>query len=195
MLPSHQARFAPFHYGHTYGGRVDFSIYYDLAMFMHREVDLRKHGEVFIHGNWNGSLFSVGSIGRNLQYMVFGHDGKEYTVAHFHGLWTGQGKKDTPERIEQSRKVRRFLDQNKEPKILCGDFNLLPDTESVRILEEGGLVNLIKTHGITSTRSRLYQKPEKFADYTLVSPEVVVERFEVPEFVVSDHLPMVLEYH
>jgi endonuclease/exonuclease/phosphatase family metal-dependent hydrolase len=38
-------------------------------------------------------------------------------------------------------------------------------------------------------------KPEKFADYTLVSPEVEVKNFSVPYTEASDHLPMYVEFN
>jgi endonuclease/exonuclease/phosphatase family metal-dependent hydrolase len=78
-------------------------------------------------------------------------------------------------------------------RILCGDFNLLPNTDSLTILEQG-MRNLIKEYPVTSTRSRFYEKPDKFADYILVSPEVVVEDFQVLDEAVSDHLPLLLEF-
>ena len=92
-------------------------------------------------------------------------------------------------------KIKAFLNSFQLGKILCGDFNLLPDTQSLAILEtECNLVNLIKTHNIPTTRSPLYLKPEKFADYTLVSRDIEVKHFEVPNVEVSDHLPMILEF-
>ena len=52
------------------------------------------------------------------------------------------------------------------------------------------MCNLVKAYGITSTRSLLYKRPDRFADYVLVSPEVQVEHFQVLDEVVSDHLPL-----
>ena len=72
---------------------------------------------------------------------------------------------------------------------MTGDFNLLPNTKSLTMLEEK-LLNLIKKYEITSTRSVIHNKPDKYADYTLVSSDVVVESFSVPDVTVSDHLPM-----
>jgi hypothetical protein len=46
----------------------------------------------------------------------------------------------------------------------------------MKMLEQD-MRNLVKEFGITGTRSELYTKPEKFADYGLVSPEVEVQGF------------------
>jgi len=78
-------------------------------------------------------------------------------------------------------------------KILCGDFNLNPNTQSVSILDRG-MKNLIKNFKITSTRSSLYKKDEKFADYMIVSNGINIVNFKVKEDLVSDHLPLYLEF-
>ena len=52
----------------------------------------------------------------------------------------------------------------------------------------------MKETGVTSTRSHYYTKPEKFADYILVSPDITVVDFNVLPDVISDHLPLVLEF-
>jgi len=43
-------------------------------------------------------------------------------------------------------------------------------------------------------RSAFYKKPVRFADYVLVSQEIKVKDFHVPDVEVSDHLPMVLDF-
>lgn len=116
------------------------------------------------------------------------------TVLNLHGIWQKETNKvDTPERFTQSKIIMDFLAAKSGKKIICGDFNLRPDGESMQILEKN-MRNLIKEFGITSTRSELYTKPEKFADYALVSPEVNVEEFKVLPDIVSDHLPLELRF-
>ena len=110
-----------------------------------------------------------------------------------HGLWNGNGKTDSPERIKQSQKIREFIDSEEAPKILCGDLNLRPDTESVKILGKG-LHNLIQIHNITSTRTSLYPKEERFADYIFTSPEIPINAFQVLEAEVSDHSPLLIDF-
>ncbi len=109
-----------------------------------------------------------------------------------HGLWTGRGKTDTPERILQSQVIRTFMDTIDTPMIVCGDFNLRPDTESLGMIALG-MTDLIKTSGAQSTRTSYYKKEEKFADYILVSPNIAVKQFAVWPDKVSDHSPLFLE--
>ena len=128
-----------------------------------------------------------------MQWAKVIKDKKPYTICNVHGFHTSQGKDDTPERIEQSRRIKEFLDRTPNPKILCGDFNLDINTKSLQMLE-GEMTNLVKKHNITSTRTRFYEKPVKFADYMLVSPDIQVLDFQVLSDEVSDHSPLYLEF-
>ena len=85
------------------------------------------------------------------------------------------------------------MDKLSTPKILCGDFNLRPDTESMKIIEDR-MHNLIYLYQVNSTRTSLYKKEEKFADYILTSPEVKTHRFAVLDHEVSDHKPLFLDF-
>lgn len=118
---------------------------------------------------------------------------EQVTVLNMHGLWQRNSKKvDTPERLQQSEKLNEFFKHVEGKKILCGDFNLNPDTESIKILEKD-MKNLVKEYSITSTRTSFYNKPEKFADYIFVSPDVEVKDFKVLPDEVSDHSALFLE--
>lgn len=119
--------------------------------------------------------------------------GEDYLIGHFHGIWYPKTKIDTPDRIKQMRKIKEFLSPREERKILCGDFNVLPTTKSMKILEKG-LVNLIKKYKVKTTRNKYYEGEEKHADYVLVSPNVTVKQFRVIDQLVSDHLPLLLEF-
>ncbi|MCL5784026.1 MAG: endonuclease/exonuclease/phosphatase family protein, partial [Patescibacteria group bacterium] len=119
-----------------------------------------------------------------------------FNLFHFrHGIWLPppNSKSDTESRINQSQKINQFLKKLPREKILCGDFNLALNTQSVKILEED-MVNLIKKYQITATRNKFFPGEEKFADYTFVSNGINVKNFQVPDIEVSDHLPMILEF-
>lgn len=192
-LPSHKGYFAPVQDNFDFDGNVDFPLSQGIAMFVKDSIKIAEIDDVYIFGARN-SYKGPGTMPRNLQYAVINQDGTNYMISHFHGLWNLNRKSDSEERLEQSKRIKEILDKLPGKKILCGDFNLSPDTKSLGILEKG-LVNLIKENGIFSTRSSLYTKQNKFADYMLVSPEVVVEKFNVPNIEISDHLPMELSFH
>lgn len=141
----------------------------------------------------DGSRWMMGS---RLQWIGLRHRGRGFTVANTHGIWFHSTKTDNPRRLAQSRRIAEFLSRRGGPRVLCGDFNLLPDTESIRTLERSGLVNLITQNGIRSTRSSHYpeEKPHRLADYVFVSRDVRVDGFSVMGDEVSDHLPLRLDF-
>ena len=182
LLCDHQAFFHPHHLDN-----------YGLLMLVRNTLNARRSGEVYVHKE-KGYVpqGDVGLHARNVQFSEVEYQGQLLSILNFHGLWNGQGKGDSDERLEQSRKIVQFLQSIHGPVVFCGDFNLLPETESIRMIENAGLRNLVKEYGVTSTRTSLYTKPEKFADYIFVSQDLQVEDFKVLPDEVSDHSPLYL---
>jgi exonuclease III len=168
--------------------------YYGLAIFAKKNLNILEEGEHFVHKHKNYiSTDHIGFHAKNVQYIKIMLNQKNITTMNFHGLWNGKGKTDTEDRLNQSRKIKKIVDSIGGEKILCGDFNLRPDTESIKILEDG-MKNLIKEYKINSTRTSLYTKPERFADYIFVSDNVKVNNFEVMSDEISDHSPLFLDF-
>lgn len=68
-----------------------------------------------------------------------------------------------------------------------------PLSETLTYLSQNGFVQLVLAGGYQSTRTPLYEKPNKFADYMLINEEVDVIDFPVVSHpVVSDHCPLIL---
>lgn len=180
--------------GHSSYFRPHFLDHYGLQMLVKNDLNVVEEGETFVYRHKGYvSDGDVGNHGRNIQYATLGLKTGPMTVINFHGLWNGKGKTDTEDRIEQSKKIVEFVKNLPNDFILCGDFNLLPDTESIAILEKAGLRNLIKEYNITSTRTSFYEKSEKYADYIFVSKGVNIKVFRVLPEEVSDHLALFLE--
>ena len=185
MLPHHDGYFAPIQDDE-----------YGLAGFISKTAPLIEHGDVFVHRHKNAmNENDATNLGRNLQYFKIG-DKKPYTLINFHGLWTGRDKRDTEERIKQSQRIIEFTKTVTDEFILAGDFNLMPDTQSIKLLETIGVRNLITEYGITNTRTSYYKKTsDKFADYTFVTPGIDVRDFRIMPEEVSDHAAMYLEFY
>lgn len=166
------------------------------AIFVRRTIPVLAASESLVYSppmpKEEGSLvFSP----RKLQTVTLDL-GRPVLVANLHGLWNAGPKTDTPERIAQSERVVAALEAHEGPKVLCGDFNLLPETMSVRILEvEARLRNPVVERGVKSTRTvlyRHYENPDEpnFADYIMHSTDLAAEEFEVLPDIVSDHSPL-----
>jgi endonuclease/exonuclease/phosphatase family metal-dependent hydrolase len=181
LLPNHTGFFRP-HVGDFYG----------LSMFVKKEIPIREENDIWVFGS--GEWDNSGSHSRNLQYIKLLNDGKEVLVANLHGIWHPKVSKiDILERIEQSNTIKKFLLDYEGPKILAGDFNLMPDTQSISILEDG-YENLVKKHNITSTRTSFYKKECRFADYVLINDKVKDASFKVLPEEVSDHSALLFEF-
>src|SRR5581483_7148606 len=100
---------------------------------------------------------------------------QELLILNVHGKWYPGQKLDDTDRLEQSKIILEFAQKFSGPKIICGDFNLMPQTQSIAMLE-GDYRNLIKDFGITNTRNeaswKAHNNKQYFADYTFVSPEI-----------------------
>ena len=172
------------------------SDYWGLAMFVRKELIVLEQGEWFVHKHkgHNYEQEKIGHTAKNVQYVTLKiEDQQKLTIINFHGLWNGQGKGDSDDRIEQSRQLVEFCARMRNQYILCGDFNLLPNSKSLLMFEAFGLRNLIKENNITSTRTSLYPKEGRFADYAFVAKGVDVKKFSVLPDEVSDHAPLLIE--
>ncbi len=133
-------------------------------------------------------------------YAEVSKDMRQLSVVNVHGQWKPGTKIDTEIRLRQSRLLIDFLQDKKGLHVIGGDFNLLLDTESIRMFEEAGYRNLIREFAIPTTRNQISwdmwpDLPKQlWADFVFVSPEIKVKSFVVPQDdESSDHLPMILE--
>lgn len=208
VLKDYNAYYAPVIEKTNLVEKVDFEIFWGQATFVKKTIRVVSEGNFFIFGEYNHewTLLSKNpekyiDAPRLIHYVIIEDSSirprqtkEEMLIANLHGYWIPDSKEDTPERLEQSDKIMKFLDAYKYRKILCGDFNLNPTTKSMFKLEQG-MVNLIKKHNVKSTRSNLHTRKDKFADYVLVSKGIKVLDFKVLQDQVSDHLPLFLEFN
>jgi endonuclease/exonuclease/phosphatase family metal-dependent hydrolase len=198
LLPEFTGVFDTGSQNHDLQGPVDFNLLCGLGTFVKKPFIISSHANMPIYGDMHDKVdLEFSNIPRSVQEVGVQSERGTVYVYNYHGIPKPGHKLDTPNRLQQSKKIRSVMEKESGPKILCGDFNLMPETESVKILEQG-MNNLIKNYDITNTRNDISWKKhtniQHFADYTFVSPEVKVKSFEVPYNLVSDHLPMILEF-
>lgn len=179
---------------------VDFDLTVGKAIFVKGDIKINNYGDILLYGDRSEKNLKkdFSNLPVVLQYVQLTLNNKQFIICNIHGISFPSSKLDTKLRLNHSKRIVDFLKDKDGIKILTGDFNLLPQTNSIKLLE-GNLRNLIKEFNIGRTRSNLspyYKKPDfqKFADYTFVSKDVKVKKFEAPNVEISDHLPMILEF-
>jgi endonuclease/exonuclease/phosphatase family metal-dependent hydrolase len=199
LLPRHQAMFVANDAGPVVDDRgavhrQDFGI----AVFVHDTFPVIGGEASFVHGTFTDQAEGWAASGRSriaqgVRLLDRGA-GRAVTVVHLHGLRDAAGKHDTPERLQQAHRLAAVVERVRgdgDVVVVCGDLNLLPDSETFAVLAGVGLRDLV---GDADTRTSRYPKPSRHASYLLVSDPDVVRSFEVvttPE--VSDHRPLVVD--
>ena len=132
---------------------------------------------------------------RSIQNTILDINGKELQIINVHGIWN-KDKLGDERTIKQSEfilgKVRDDI-----PVIVVGDFNLLPSAKSIELLNSK-LINLIDVYNINSTRPNFddgLDTGNVVCDYVFVNGKVKVKDLKVINCLVSDHFPLVLEFH
>lgn len=200
-LPGHQGYFAAAARGTLQDGAgTAYLSEHGIAVWTHRRLAVTGFVQSFVHGAFRPDGWGAPPVPRSFQALRLHDpdDGRSAVIGHFHGLRDPAGKGDSDARLAQARAAVAALGQVRlpgDPTVLAGDFNILPDSASFAVFAEAGLADLVTAHGHIDTRTSLYRKAGRHADYMLVSPEVGVMRFDVPaEPEVSDHRPMILEF-
>jgi exonuclease III len=199
-LPNHAATFCPAAQGDLWDGDTRYDSQWGLATFVRKSHPVIAQAQGFVYGEFSANGYGDHPRSR-CAHAVKIHDfgkGRPVVIAHMHGLRDLSGKHDTEARLVQMQKLAnlvRSVAQEGDRIIVCGDFNVLPESKTFDALHDMGLVELVTSRGYTDTRTSHYMKPGRYADYMLVNAAVKVECFDVveePE--VSDHRPLLLEF-
>lgn len=199
VLPDHVATFCPAAQGVLWDGDRSIPSRWGLATFVHRSLPIIGQVQGFVHKSWSPDGYGDHPRSRTA-HAVRVHDfdrNRQISVTHMHGLRDPAGKHDTPARAAQARRLLCLSRQVSEPgdlTVICGDFNVEPDSETLAFLRDAGLTDFVTAGGHPGTRTSHYPKPGKFADYILVNRADAVRAFEVvsdPE--ISDHCPLLLD--
>ena len=145
------------------------------------------------HG-FDATHFKENDWARSVQNVILNIGGKELQIINVHGIWT-KDKTGDDRTIMQSefilRKVRYDI-----PSIVIGDFNLLPESDSIKLLNQK-LINLIEKYNIKSTRPSFDDGLDVgniVCDYIFINNKVSVNNLKVINTNISDHLPLLFDF-
>jgi len=130
---------------------------------------------------------------RNFQHVtVKDQDGRQIHIINHHGYHVPGHKNGNDFTMKACQQIADYARQLDGPVIITGDFNLLPDSESIEILNKD-FRNLTKEYGLQTTRTDLTHKSEP-CDFIFVNDKVAVNDFYASEVVASDHQGLVLDF-
>ncbi|MCC5968671.1 MAG: endonuclease/exonuclease/phosphatase family protein [Pararhodobacter sp.] len=198
-LPGHAATFCPAAQGPLWDGDREVPSFWGLATFVRSTLPVIGQVQGFVYKDFTPDGFGAHPRARNAHGLRV-HDpasDRSISITHMHGLRHPEGKSDTPERALQARQLLDYANQVSRPgdiRVICGDFNVAKDSETLSFLAQHGFTELVTEGRFKGTRTSHYKKPERFADYMLIDPRDAVHRFQVvyePE--VSDHCALLLD--
>jgi endonuclease/exonuclease/phosphatase family metal-dependent hydrolase len=191
LLPNHTGYFSEYGKGGYYSeNSKNLGFKYGIACFVRSDMKQTVGQGIDLYDptrKWNDYS------GRFAAGVALAVTVEDFAIINVHGMWQGSIKTDTEAKIEQSKKILDLAEKTDGRKIICGDFNVLPDTKSIQMLADK-YTDLIREYGIKETRSSLYTKELRHAGFVFVDNKISVKDFSVPKMTVSDHLPMILEF-
>lgn len=139
--------------------------------------------------NYDATHFKEKDWARSILTAIINlQNDKKLKIINVHGIWnaTRMGDERT---VAQSEFIISELLKDKIPTIVVGDFNLLPESPSIKIMEKH-LTNLSVKYKLQTTR------PEKdmVVDYIFITDDIQVKDFSIVKTNVSDYLPLVLDF-
>ena len=95
-------------------------------------------------------------------------------------------------RQEQLKHLHELTRDAQKPVIIAGDFNTFTGADELYLFMQATGLRSANCHGLASYPSRV---PRSELDFVLVSPEIEIEDFRIPDVRLSDHRPIVCDFH
>ena len=198
ILPNHTGYFSGGSKGYVNDSQwVDLPFEYGIGVFIHKNIKVNEYLTGIAFGSYRSSGTGKPPLPRPAQIMRISLNSESYTFGNIHGLWESKGKMDTRKRKNQADNFGRLFDSTAEEDdglFVCGDFNLLKNSNMFINSKFNLKRNLILEKGITSTRTSIYKKENRFADYVISNESIDFLNLRVPQKpIVSDHCPLEFE--
>lgn len=98
-----------------------------------------------------------------------------------------------PDRVRQVAAMLQVINQINGPLIITGDFNATPDDGSIKPVKDN-FIDVQEAKGVKQGTFRGSDgKIGPIIDYIFVTPEFVLNDFQISDNYISDHLPLLAE--
>ncbi len=144
--------------------------------------------------SYDATEFREKDWARSIQKCIIEVENKKLQIINVHGIWN-KDKLGDERTIKQSEFILNHIDSNM-PCIVVGDFNLNPNSESIKLLNKK-LKNLCVEYDIKTTRPEFddsLDKGNSVVDYIFVNDKIKINDFRVLNKKISDHLPLILDF-
>ncbi len=155
-------------------------------LFYYNEYRHEYDATQFRENDWSRSILSA--------VLELPND-KRVKIINVHGIWN-KTKMGDMRTVRQSEFIIKNALSDDWPTIIVGDFNLLPHSESIKMLESH-FINLCQTHNIKTTRPNFddgLDSGNNVVDYIFISKDIKVNKLDVVNTDISDHLPLILDF-
>ncbi len=152
--------------------------------------------EAWTHGSYIEDFDYIDSGGynaaRNIAYAKVDSPQGPVHVLTLHGYHISEHKMGNEETLRACRELVELTETLSGPIVISGDFNLAPESESIRYVSQK-FRNLSTEYELSTTRNHFTTKTE-VCDYIFVNDAVKVNDFYVSEIIASDHGALVLDF-
>ncbi len=133
-------------------------------------------------------------VPRSVLDLVVDANGQKVHAMSWHGAWTAPPT-DTPETLRQANMVAEYLKSINEPYILGVDMNNTPQSKTVNIIDEVAVNHMMDSGVLQTTHPKIHKIVPRgyLIDYIYSSHHFKLRSLQVPQVIVSDHLPVVAE--
>ncbi len=149
---------------------------------------------IFTSGEYKNNFDIVSDDGniRNLQVTQTEVGGKTLNILNHHGYHLGLNKLGDYRTIRQINMIADTIENLEGPVILCGDLNLSPASDSVKILDKK-LTNLSVANDLKRTYNQ-FSVVNEVCDYIFVNDQIKVVDFKMSDELLSDHKALILNF-
>lgn len=177
----------------------DFKGFLEFGSYVKSKFKILKTSTVFVQENlktitnWDNFMNNDPRLVQVIDLEL--PEAKKLRILNYHGIWT-QDKQGNRNTLDACVKIKELALEVAYPVIITGDFNLFPDTESMKILNES-FISLVDKYGISTTRpdsNELSNLKRNVVDYIFITDQINVNSFNVLNVDVSDHFPLVLDF-
>ena len=167
----------------------------DMGNAVFSRFPIVKSKSVVYNGRYQESIYGKTDFTKDpkmIQQVQIQVGQTKLNVLNNHGIWGFNGA-DNQARLAMSQMIINMV-KDKKNVILSGDFNVRPDTDTIRNIEKH-LTNVFK--GKLKTSFNLKRKPkiggykDSVVDYIFTSRDIKVVKCSCLQVDVSDHLPLI----